>query len=313
MLLKPKKLSLGDKICLIAPSGVIRESAMLKKAKERIEQRGYEVIMAPHIEERKWYLAGEDDQRADDLMNAFKDPSIKAIFCARGGYGAVRLLNKLDFEIIKANPKIFLGYSDITALHVAFFNKSNLLTFHGPLSVGDFGRNSLNSFTSNNMWDFLEGRKKVNTTYENFHKPEIINNGVVEGRLVGGNLAVLCSILGSEWPGDLNGKILFIEDIGESLYRLDRYLMQLKICGILDNVAGIIFGEFTSISRSDNPEVNKTTMEDVIWDIMKDVSTPAIYGFSCGHSENKTTLAFGALHELDCTKGILKIVEPFVQ
>lgn len=312
-MIRPNKLSPGDLIALIAPSGAIKEVAMLKKAKERFEQRGYRVIISSNAEERKWYLAGEDNLRTDDLINCFKDPEIKAIFCARGGYGTVRLLNKIDFDIITTNPKIFLGYSDITILHLCIHKYCNFLTFHGPLSVGDFGNKTVNSFTENNMWDLLEGNISAPYTYKNYYDPLIINSGRIQGRLLGGNLAVLCSIMGSKYLPDFKDSILFLEDIGESLYRLDRYLMQLKISGILDTVAGIVFGEFTSISKSDNPEVNKASIVDIIQDIMKDVNTPALFGFSCGHAENKTTLAFGALHELDCSSGILKIVEPFVQ
>lgn len=311
-MLKPTPLKPGDSIGIIAPAGVIKDPAMLQRAVENIELRGYKVKLAPHIRNKKWYLAGEDKDRLYDLMNFFIDPEIKAIFCARGGYGCTRILDQIDYDLVKSNPKIFMGYSDITALHFAFNKYSDLITFHGPLFASDFGKDKLIEFTWQNAWNMLEGKISYPCEVKNFYKAICINPGDVRGQLVGGNLALICSMLGTKYSLNFDNKILFIEDIGESLYRLDRSLMQLKLAGILSSVNGIIFGEFSDIVGSDMADVNDLSMIDIIKDIMSDIKTPAIYGFSCGHSENKSTIAIGAECELSCSNGILKIVENFL-
>ncbi|MEW5822001.1 MAG: LD-carboxypeptidase [Cyanobacteriota bacterium] len=309
----PIKLTPGDTIGLIAPSGVIKDIPALERAVKNIESRGYKVKLSDNITDKKWYFAGDDQTRLKDLMTFFKDPEINAIFCARGGYGCTRLLDKLDFEIINLNPKILLGYSDITAFHFAINKYSNLITFHGPLSVGDFGKKDLLDFTWNNAWMILENNISFPHEINNYLKPISINSGKVYGQIVGGNLAVICSIMGSKYFSDFDNKILFIEDVSENLYRIDRYLIQLKLAGVFNKVKGIIFGEFTDLIKSDDPEVNNLLILDIIKDIMQDIKTPAIYGFSCGHAPNKSTIPFGAECHLDASEGILTIVEPFLK
>lgn len=308
--IKPQPITPGDSIGIVAPAGAIKELPMLTRAIKTLKNKGYIVKQAEHLRDKKWYLAGPDNHRLQDLMNFFIAPEIKAIFCARGGYGTMRLIESIDYQIIKNNPKILLGYSDITALHSAINKYSGLVTFHGPLAVSDFGKPKPIDFTWKNTWDLLEGNIKTPYEIKNFIEPITINPGRVEGELIGGNLAMLCAILGTKYSPDYHNKILFIEDIGESLYRLDRYLTQLKLAGVFNLVNGIIFGEFSDIVKSDEEEVNKLSILEIIQDIIKDIKTPAIYGFSCGHSENKSTLAVGVNCELNCDTGVLKIIEP---
>lgn len=313
MLIKPETIKQGDVIGLVAPSGAIKELAMLDKAISNIEERGYKVKEAPHLRSRKWYLAGDDNERLEDLMGFFADPEVKAIFCARGGYGCARIVDKIDFNVIKTNPKIFLGYSDITVLHSAFHKYCGMVTFHGPLSVSDFGKKVPEKFTCDNLWPLLEGTVSFPYEVRNYHISECINPGFVKGQLVGGNLAIICSLLGSRYSLEFKDKILFLEDIGESKYRLDRYFNQLRLSGILEEAAGIIFGEWTDIAKTEDLDVNKLEIIDIIRDLMKEITTPACFGFSCGHALHKSTLPFGVESELDCTSGILKIVESFVK
>lgn len=312
-MIKPAALKQGDTIGIIAPSGAIKDHGMLKRAVSNIEKRGYKVKLGAHVKDKHWYLAGKDQDRLDDLMTFFSDPEIDAIFCARGGYGCVRLLDKIDYTIIKQNPKIFMGFSDITALHLSFYKFSDLITFHGPLAVFDLGNEKLIDYTVNNMWNYLEGNINFPLAVENVLETVTINKGIVKGQLIGGNLALLSTLHGSKYFPDLNNKILFIEDISEYMYRLDRYLMQLKISGVFETVNGIIFGEFTDIVKTDDEVINKLTMPEVIKDILGDIKTPAICGFSCGHSRNKATLPVGAECELDANSNILTIVEPFLK
>ena len=311
MKLKPHKLTPGDTIGLIAPSGVIKDYNMLDQSIKNITDRGYKVKTANNIKSKQWYLAGSDEERLKDLHSLFADPEVKAVFCIRGGYGCTRLLDKIDYDLIKDNPKILLGYSDITAFHSAFNKFCNLITFHGPLTGSDFGKKELIDFTWQNTWNILEDNIKLPYKLQNHYTPVCINEGTAKGPLIGGNMAVLCALLGTKYAPDFEGKILFIEDIGEYLYRLDRYLIQLKLAGVFEKVSAVVFGDFTDIVHTNDDEVNRLTITDVIKDVLRDIKTPCFYGFSCGHAQFKTTIAVGADHEIDCSTGILKIVEPF--
>lgn len=312
-MIKPKPITPGDTIGIVAPAGAIKNPEKLNRAVSNLELRGYKVKLASNVLKKKWYFAGEDNERASTIMDFFVDPEINAIFAARGGYGCARILESLDYKIIRENPKIFIGYSDITAFHSAFFKYSDLVTFHGPLVFGDFGANNLIDQTCNDMWDVLEGKKPIPFDANNYYTPVCINPGTTEGQLIGGNLAIICSLMGTKYSLDFEDKILFIEDVGESLYRMDRYLVQLKLSGVFSKVKAVIFGEFSDIVKSDSNEVNRLSPLDVIKDVMKDVDIPAIYGFSCGHSENKTTLPLGVNCRLNCSNGILTFVESFLK
>lgn len=307
------KLIAGDTIGVIAPSGLIKDYEMLECAIKNIEERGYKVKLGNNIKKKKWYLAGTDEERCMDLMDCFADPEVKAIFTARGGYGCARILEYIDYELIKRNPKILLGYSDITALHSAIYKHTGLVTFHGLLTASDLGKKDLSKFTLDNMWNMFETEFEPPYLLNNSRDTACINMGKARGKLIGGNLAVICSLMGTKYSYEFEDKILFLEDVGESLYRLDRYLMQLKLAGVFKKVRGIIFGEFTDITNSDIKEVNNLMPLQLIQDILHDVKTPAIYGFSCGHSPNKSTLPIGVECELNSVNGSLKIVKHFIK
>lgn len=312
-MIKPRPIVPGDTVGVIAPAGEIKDHDKFNKAILNIEKRGYKVKLASNIFDKRWYLAGEDEARALSIMEFFKDPEIKAIFAARGGYGCARILEMLDYQLIRDNPKIFIGYSDITALHSAFARYSDLVTFHGPLVYADMGLDNLIDFTIDNMWDILEGKKQIPFNANNYMNPACIKEGEVEGKLAGGNLAIICSLMGTKYSIDFEDKILFVEDVSESLYRTDRNLVQLKLSGAFEKVRGIIFGEFTNIVKSECDQVNKLTPLDVIKDVLKGIDTPATYGFSCGHAENKTTLPLGVNCKLNTSTGILTFVESFLK
>ena len=231
----PEALQSGDTIGIISPASAIFESEPYEIAKESFEALGLKVEFGEFTKSRYGHLAGTDEQRAEELMSMFKNPKIRAIIALRGGAGAARLLDKLDYSVIAKNPKIFIGYSDITALHLAIFKQTGLVTFHGPVAVSTW-----NNFSVSYLKDLLFEKKEV--LYENpagkgdmltqtKNRIRTINPGTAQGRLLGGNLSVLTGIMGTEYfPKDWTGKILYLEDVGEKIYAVDRMMSHLKIC-----------------------------------------------------------------------------------
>lgn len=292
-LIKPKRLKPGDTIGVISPSGAIKEDKCFEKSIKYFENRGYKIKIASHAQDKRAYLAGADKDRLSDLMEFFLDDSVNAILCSRGGYGAYRLLADINYEIIKSNPKIFLGYSDITALLLNILSKSNLVTFHGPLFLSDFGVDKVNEYTEKSFFDLLEGKTNIPFSYSNPLEYRCIKSGEIEGELIAGNLAVLTGLLGTPYFPDVQGKILLLEDVGEPLYKIDRMLMQLKLAGVFDKISGLLFGEFTSVVDADKPEANGLNPFDIINELIYDLKIPVGFGFPAGHGNNKTTLPLG--------------------
>ena len=308
----PKKLKKGDTIGIISPAGAVKDEKLWASAIKYFENKGYKVKTAPHAGDKKAYLAGKDEDRLSDLINFFKDDEIKAVICSRGGYGTYRLLEKIDWEIIKNNPKIFVGYSDITALLNNFTEKSGLVCFHGPLALSDFGKEEINKYTEENFWEILEGKAEIPYSFENPVNYECIIPGQAQGESAGGNLTVLCGLLGTPYFPDLKGKILLLEDLEEPLYKIDRMLMQLKLAGVFEKVSGILFGEFTSIIESENPDVNKLTPVDIIKELTEDLNIPVGYGFAASHAVQKATLPLGVKYNFDSQNFKLEIVENYL-
>jgi muramoyltetrapeptide carboxypeptidase len=311
-LIKPKKLKKGDTIGIISPSGAVKEDKFFQPAIKYFENQGYKVKIAPHAADKKAYLAGSDKNRLSDLMNFFEDDSVNAILCTRGGYGIYRLLSDIDYEKIKANPKIFLGYSDITALLINILSRANLITFHGPLFLSDFGTDKVNKYTEKNFFDILAGNIKLPFVYENPIDYRCIKLGETKGELIAGNLAVLAGLLGTPFFPDVAGKILLLEDVGEPLYKIDRMLMQLKLAGIFDKISGLLFGEFTSVVKSDSPEVNKLDPFDVVCELTSDLKIPVGYGFPVSHGYTKATLPLGVKYNFNSQNCNLVLLEDYL-
>jgi len=251
---KPPALLVGDTIAFCAPSGFL-DSVRMSLAKTRLEEKGFYIVREDSIYRRWGYLAGTDAQRASELMSYFKDKSVRAIFPGTGGYGSTRILSMLDYDIIKSNPKIFIGFSDITALHIAFNQLANLITFHTPNPMYGLGsKKGLDPISELYFWSLLMNSNDY--TYEipfdlygDSLKVQTMVPGIASGKLVGGNLSLICSTMGSVYEAETRGSILFIEDVGEAPYRIDRYLSELKLAGKLDLVNRIIIGSF---SRREN-------------------------------------------------------------
>jgi len=320
----PEKLKKGDTIGIISPAGAVKEENLWESTIKYFENKDYKVKIAPHSCDKNAYLAGKDEDRLSDLINFFTDKEIKAILCSRGGYGTFRLLEKIDWEIIRNNPKIFVGYSDITALLNNFVEKSGIVSFHGPLALSDFGVKEKNKYTEENFWNILEGKVKIPYSFENPIKYECIIAGKTQGVLMGGNLVVLCGLLGTPYFPDLTGKILLLEDIGEPLYKIDRMLMQLKLAGVFKKVSGILFGEFTAIAESDTLSFsaseasvricqNKLTPANIIKELTDGLNIPVGYGFTASHSTQKATLPLGVKYNFDSADFKLEIIEDYLK
>lgn len=287
---KPEKLNPGDTIGIISPSGAVKENEQFNRAVKYFEEQGYKVKVAPHALDKINYLAGNDADRLEDLIRFFNDPEIKAILCSRGGYGMHRILDKIP----DLPPKIFVGFSDITAL----LNNLNFVTFHGPLVASDFGKDKIDGYTEDIFWKILTGSVEIPYSFPNVYQYHCINPGIAEGELIGGNLSIICGLLGTPYSLDFRGKVLILEDVSEPLYKIDRMLAQLRLAGVFEKVKGILFAEFTDVNAL-----------ELITEFCKDLNLPVGYGFPAGHSENKATLPIGVKYMFDAGAFRLQLVE----
>ena len=302
-----KKIKKGDTIGIIAPASCTTYEKVLE-AKKNIEDMGYQVILG-ECTKKQWYsYAGTDEERAEEINSFFADKSIDAIICMRGGYGCNRLIELLDFEVIKRNPKIFVGYSDITTLHIALNEKANLITFHGPMAVSNFTGN-YNRDTYENFIEILSNSRDKQSIKNITKELKVLNEGRAKGKLVGGNLATLIATLGTEYDLDYNGKILFLEDIGEKTYKIDRFLNQLKNHGVFEKIEGLVLGDFKNCTQDSEKDM---TLLEVFQNYFKELKKPVIYNFESGHSEPMLTLPLGAICEIDTYNKELKVLERVV-
>ena len=308
----PKRLKEGDTIVLVAPAGALNQKVELDIAVESFQAMGLKVQVGKHVLDRDGYFAGKDEDRAADINDAFADPTIKGIFAIRGGWGCNRILPFLDFDLIAKNPKILFGYSDITTLLNSLYQRTGLVSFHGPVGVSYWGQDQAQQmrqmifeggkFTIQNQPDKDE---KALTQRKN--RIQVINSGSVEGRLVGGNLTVLTSMVGTPYFPDMQGKILFLEDVDESIYRIDRYLSTLQLAGKLQQLAGVAFGQCTDC----NPEkgYGGFTLLQILEHYFKPLGIPAYMGGQFGHVRDNNILPVGVKVELNADLGSLRLLE----
>ena len=257
---------------------------------------GWEPVIGDHVLERAGYLAGADDSRRSDLNRFAEDPSIDAVWCIRGGYGATRLLNGLDYTAWRDRPRALIGYSDITALHAAIGPRAELITFHGPTArahLTDFTRASLHEAVTNGAATLFAGDAVT------------LIGGSASGRLAGGNLAVLTALCGTPFAPRLDGAILVLEDVNEAVYRLDRMLTQLRASGALDRVAGIAFGRFTEIPEDQSNETR--SLDDLLAEVADQCGVPCIASIPVGHIDDQWTLPLGRMAVLDADAKTLTI------
>ncbi len=313
-IIKPNRLKKGQKIGLICPGSSV-SAERLELAKANVALMGCEPVVGKNALAKKGYLAGEDAQRLADLHDMFKDRSISAIWCVRGGYGCGRLLPKIDFNLIKKNPKILIGYSDITALTTSIHMLTGLITFHGPIAAADFP-----DYSQTLMQEVLfAGKSRIELNP--FPDPTIINeptnlpytikSGLARGRLMGGNLSVLASLVGTPWQFNSKNRIIFLEDIDEKPYRIDRMLVQLRQSDCFEDINALAYGMF----KGCNPEPNDAslTLQETLKAQSELLKMPCAYGMPFGHISEQCTLPLGVMAAFDADKRILRIEESGVK
>lgn len=306
-----KKLEFGDTLGFIAPSGAVRTPGAIERAVEETKRMGFKVKLGESAGKKYGYLSGTDEIRARDVNAMFVDDEVDAIVCLRGGYGAMRILDKIDYEMIKKHPKIFMGFSDITALHIALLEKCGLATFHGPMAAANWAGKPLDEFSRDSMYRALMRSEPVGELLNPPEYPrQTVNPGQCEGRLVGGNLMLITSSLGTPWELDTKGRILFIEEIGERTYCVDRMLTQLRLAGKFHDCAGVVFGDFADCPI-EYPEFG-LSLDEIIGDVVAPCGKPVFAGLRCGHCSPKLTLPFGVKCRMDADACTLTVLESAV-
>ncbi len=324
---KPPRLRAGDTIGLVTPATYLTET-QLRSAIDHFAELGLKVRYTPNMLVRKGYLAGTDRQRADDINQFFANDSIDGIICGRGGYGSARILPYLDYELIRNNPKVFMGYSDITAMLYALYGQANLVGFHGPMGTSDY-----NDYTTRYFREVLMN-PRASLTYENpvaeavvpltAHgqepaTPTVVADplitlapGTAEGVLVGGNLSLITSLCGTAYDVDLRDKLVFIEEVGEAPYRIDRMLTQLLLDpDKLPAAAGVVLGVFSDCEAKD--ESTSLSLAQVLYDRLAGLGIPVLYGLSFGHIKQNATLPMGVRARLDADKKTFTLLEAAVR
>jgi muramoyltetrapeptide carboxypeptidase len=312
--IKPRRLAEGDTVGVVLPASATFESDNIAIATEQLAAIGLKVKVGRHALDRWGYFAGRDRDRAADINEMFADDGVAGIVCYTGGWGSPRVLPYLDYDLIRRKPKVLIGYSDITALLNAITQRTGLVTFHGPVASSNLETYSLENFRRVVMTAEPAGRldqpaKKPTDLVDRTNRILRLAPGKATGRLVGGNLTMVTSVMGTPYDVQTDGAILFLEDIREEIYRIDRMLSQLALSGKLDRIAGFVFGRCTDCSR-DRPSM--FSLEDVLRDRFGASRVPAISGLSFGHIEQKLTLPIGIRATLDADAGTLTIDESAV-
>lgn len=295
MTIKPPHLSAGDTIGVIAPAGPV-DLNEIQPAINLLKERGYHVLLSLNLFKKKGYLAGHDEARLEDFHAMFSDASVKAILCARGGFGTIRLLDRIDYDLVRSNPKIIAGYSDITALLFALFIETGLITFHGPVL------RNLSHDTQDNLGSLLETISSGESQAVDLSGGVALKRGKARGVVIGGNLSLISSLIGTPYMPNMKGAILFIEDTNEPLYRIDRMLNHLRLAGIIDDLAGLIAGNFTDCGEAE--EINRLLRE-----VTHGKDIPVVDGLPVGHGTENKTIPMGILAELDTKEMRLSFLE----
>jgi muramoyltetrapeptide carboxypeptidase len=306
--IKPPHLKKGDLIGVISPASAPSSLEKIEKGVRYLESLGYRVKVGAHAAKVQGHLAGTDEERAADLNAMLNDKAVKAIFAVRGGYGTPRLLPLVDYRAAKRNPKIIVGYSDMTALQLALFRKTGLVTFSGPM-LGVEMWNSIDPYTEEQFWRVVSLPKKVVMLANPPEEPvNALRTGVATGRLLGGNLSLLGSLLGTPYAPDFRKSILILEEVDEAPHRVDRMLMQLANAGILGKLSGLVLGKFTDCVPKDASQPH-FTVEQVLAQYAERLSVPVLGNLQYGHIPKKLTIPIGAKARIDTKKPALEVVE----
>lgn len=310
---KPPRLRAGMTIGLIAPASPFSEEKRLA-AHQNLGAMGFQIRESAHLYAQNGYLAGSDAQRVEDLHWAFSDPAIDAVWCIRGGYGCSRLLPLIDFDLIGRHPKVLIGYSDVTALHLAIQQHTGLVTFHGPVAASEFPENTLRHFHSVLMEPVAPYTVHIPDAAELpqdiVYQPFVITPGQASGKLTGGNLTLLAALVGTPFAPSYKNKIVFLEDVGEQPYRIDRMLTQMLQGSDLAKAAGIALGVFADCKpKGDSPSL---TLQETLRDRFANLGIPVVYGIPFGHVAHQMTFPYGIQAALDATLGQLTLLETAV-
>ena len=304
LLLKPPRLKEGDTIGITAPAGVIYDPSEFERMERVMDDLGLKVTFGHFVRNRYGYLAGSDQQRLEDLHDLFKNPDINGILAARGGWGSNRLLPALDFDLIRANPKFFCGFSDITSLHLAISHKTGLVTFHGPNGTSDWSLFTRDHFRRTAFG--YDGQMLLKNPPVEATRVQTIYPGSASGRLIGGNLTLVTSLLGTPYMPDMEGAILFLEDIGEAVYKVDRMFSELLLSGVLNQVRGVVFGKCSDCSRGVR---GGFSLKEVLAHYLEPLALPSFYGSMISHEANIFTIPVGIRAEMDADAGTIRLLE----
>ncbi len=304
---KPAKLNTGDEIRIIAPASA-PDMIKLSRGISKLKKLGYKISVGKNIKKlnQRNDLAAPAKDRAEELMSAFKDDNVKAIFCARGGYGSIHILSLLDYDVIRDHPKIFMGYSDITALHLAINRNSNMITFHGPMvssDVDDLSKPSIKDFMN-----LLGGKTNKLNIYEDRLIKYIIP-GKAEGLSMGTNISLVASLLGTNYIPERSGKIFFIEDTDVTSGDIDRYFFSMKLAEIIEQFNGFVFGDFKAIFDKEEP---MPSIEDVVQKFMNEINKPSLYGAPFGHGEEQMVVPLNAKVRISDEEPYMELLENVV-
>jgi muramoyltetrapeptide carboxypeptidase len=312
---KPPRLREGDRVGLVQPAGFTDDPFDLGAVEDTIRAMGLVPRPARHLGERYGYLAGSDAARAADVNAMYADPEIKAVFAVRGGWGCARILPYLDFQTIRANPKLLIGFSDITALHLAFASQAHVATIHGPNASSAWGKASWEPFRAlafdGAMPLYRNPVANEDRLVQRAWRTRAIRGGKARGRLLGGNLSVLSALVGTAYLPDFDGALLFLEDTSEGEYRIDRMLTQLALAGVLRKLSGVVFGQCTNC-RSPGPAYGGFTLSEVLQQHFEPLGIPAFQGAMFGHIADQFSLPVGIEAEIDADAGTIQITESAV-
>jgi muramoyltetrapeptide carboxypeptidase len=311
-ILKPPRLRPGDVIGLISPASQAVPAEKIEKGTRYLEGLGYRVKLGEHVAAQHGYFAGTDAERLSDLNAMLNDSRVKAIFAVRGGYGSPRLLPFVDYPAVRRQPKIVVGFSDITGLQLALFRRTGLVTFSGPLPGVEFWQKP-DPYTEEQFWRLLTSTRRVGSLHNpNREKLRERIRGRVQGRLLGGNLSLVVSNLGTRFSPDYKGAILVLEDVREEFHRIDRMFTQLRNAGILERINGLVLGLFTQCQPSD-PARPHLKLAEIFAEVLSWVKVPTLEGLQYGHVPQKLTLPFGLEARLDSDRGTLTVPESAVE
>ena len=310
--IKPKALKRGDVIGLIAPSSAPLSPERIDKGAEYFERLGYRVKLGRNIREVRGFLAGTDKQRAADINAMFGDTSVKAVIAIRGGYGTPRILPLIDYALARRNPKILVGYSDLTALQLALYKKNRLVTFSGPMAGVEMYK-GIDPFTEEHFWRMITSTKKTGSIHNPDGRPfEPIRKGNAAGILIGGNLSLITSIAGTPYLPSFKNSILYFEEIEEEPYRFDRMMNQAALSGIFRDAKGILVGELTDVKPADESKPYLTA-EQILSDHLSHLGKPVLRGLVYGHVARKLTMPVGVRASMNATDCSLSITEACVE